>query len=90
MIVVDSSAIIAILFDEPESLSCSEALGAGHPRLLSAVNYVETGTVLAGRFRQNSRQGAVNDLDNFRTTSLIDIIPLDIPLAQTALQAYLI
>ena len=41
LIVVDSSAVVAILFGEPSAV----ALLAYPERLMSVVNYVETGTV---------------------------------------------
>lgn len=49
MIVVDSSAIIAIMFDAAEAPSCMTALQKDGSRLISAVNYVEAGTVMAGK-----------------------------------------
>ena len=89
MVIVDSSAIIAILFDEPEALPCAAALKKASLRLISAVNYVETGTVLAGRIRQGDRQQAIGDLDDFLTAFGIDIAPLDEAIARAALKARL-
>ena len=49
VIVVDSSAVVAILFGEPSAVTLLARLAAYPERLMSVVNYVETGTVLAGR-----------------------------------------
>lgn len=89
MIVVDSSAIIAILFSEPDGPACTTALEAASSRLISAANYVETGTVLAGRLQDKRRSMAINILDNFLTLLGIGIAPLDEKVARTALRARL-
>jgi ribonuclease VapC len=39
--IVDVSAIIAILRDEPEGLSWAKAIASADSRRISAVNYVE-------------------------------------------------
>lgn len=87
MIVVDSSAIIAILFEEPEASACMHALQEAQPRLISAVNYVETGTVMAGRIKGGDRRAAIADLDAFLTDFHIDIAPVDDRQARAAMQA---
>lgn len=87
MMVVDSSAIIAILFDEPEGLECMKALQKDASRLISAVNYVETGTVMAGRIRSGNRREAIADLDAFLTDFRIEIAPVDDRMARAAMKA---
>jgi ribonuclease VapC len=87
MMVVDSSAIIAILFDEPEGPDCTKVLEGASARLISAVNYVETGTVLAGRLTGSRRSKAIGILDEFLTTLGIDIAPVDDRLARAAMKA---
>jgi len=89
MMVVDSSALIAILFDEPEGQACTRALEAASSRSISAVSYVETGTVLAGRLNKGRRSKAVAILDGFLATLRIDIAPLDERLARLAMTARL-
>lgn len=89
MLVVDSSAIIAMLFEEPEGDACARALAATSRRTISAANYVETGTVLAGRLSPKQRGQAVSDLDTFLSTFRIDIAPVDAELAHAALTARL-
>jgi len=87
MMVVDSSAIIAMLFDEPEGPDCTKVLEGASARLISATNYVETGTVLAGRLTGARPSKAVEILDEFLTTLRIDIAPVDDRLARTAMKA---
>lgn len=89
MIIVDSSAIIAILFDEPNGAACTQALEDASARLISAVNYVEAGTVLAGRLHTRNRAKALEVLDDFLAVLRIEIAPLDDATARTALSARL-
>ena len=44
--IIDSSAIIAILRDEPDAAAIGETLGRIQVRRMSAVNYVETAVVV--------------------------------------------
>lgn len=87
MIVVDSSAIIAIMFDEGEASACMTVLQEDGSRLISAVNYVEAGTVMAGRIRSGDRRLPIADLDAFLTDFRIDIAPVDDRLARAAMKA---
>lgn len=89
MMVVDASAIIAIMFEEPEAPDCMAALQAGDSRLISAVNYVEAGTVMAGRIRDGDRREAIADLDAFLADFRISIASIDDNLARAAMRARL-
>lgn len=46
--IVDTSAIIAILRDEPEASACAQAIAGTNSRRISAVNYVEAAIVIDG------------------------------------------
>ena len=46
--IIDASAIIAILRDEPEAPSFANAIAAAKARRVSAVNYVEAAVVIDG------------------------------------------
>lgn len=46
--IIDTSAIIAILRAEPEALSCAEAIANASSRRVSAVNFVEAAVVIDG------------------------------------------
>ncbi len=87
--IVDSSAIIAILLEEPPAAACMAALEHNTPRLISAVNYVESGTVLAHRIRNGAPREAMTDLDAFLTDFRITIVAVDELLARAALRARL-
>ncbi len=89
MMIVDSSAIIAILFEETEAPDCMAALQTDTSRLISAVNYVETGTVMAGRIKDGDRHEAIADLDAFLSDFQISIAPIDENLARAAMRARL-
>lgn len=89
MMIVDASAIIAIMFEEPEAPDCMAALQTDASRLISAVNYVEAGTVMAGRIRDGDRYEAIADLDAFLADFRIAIAPTDESLARAAMRARL-
>ena len=89
MMIVDASAIIAIMFEEPEAPDCMAALQTGASRLISAVNYVEAGTVMAGRIRNGDRHEAIADLDAFLADFRIAIASADGNLARAAMRARL-
>jgi ribonuclease VapC len=89
MMVVDASAIVAIMFEEAEAPDCMDALQREVPRLISAVNYVEAGTVMAGRIRNGDRHEAIADLDAFLSDFRISIASIDETLARAAMRARL-
>ena len=64
MIVVDCSAVVAILFGEPRADALLVRLAMDPVRVMSVASHLETGTVLAGR-RQSDRLLAIDDLDRF-------------------------
>ncbi|MBS7699898.1 MAG: type II toxin-antitoxin system VapC family toxin [Chelatococcus sp.] len=87
--IVDASAIIAIMFEETEASDCMAALQTDPARLISAVNYVEAGTVMAGRVKDGDRHEAIADLDAFLSDFRIAIAPTDENLARAAVRARL-
>jgi ribonuclease VapC len=86
MIVVDSSAVVAMMFGEPEAAALLARLAEDPERVMSVAGYVETGTVLAGR-RQSNRFQAIDDLDTFLDEAGIGLAPLDASQARIALRA---
>ncbi len=86
MIVVDSSAVIAILFGEPSAERLASRLAADPDRVISAASYLEAGTVLAGR-RLTDRPQAIADLDAFLTEAGIEVAQVDAAQARIALTA---
>jgi ribonuclease VapC len=60
-VIVDSSALVAILLEEPELKTYAEAIAGASPARLSAANYVEVGVVVDTK--RNPRLGRrVDDL----------------------------
>jgi len=86
MIVVDSSAVLALLFGEASASALSDRLAADADRVMSAASYLETGTVLAGR-RRSDRLRAIDDLDRFLAEAGIVLAPVDVSQARIALRA---
>ena len=86
MIVVDASAVIAMLFGEPSSGALAARLAAEAERVISVASYIETGTVLAGR-RRSDRLKAIDDLDAFLAAAGIELALTDATQARLALRA---
>lgn len=86
MVVVDSSAVAAILFGEEMAGPLVERLAAARERVMSMVNYVEVGTVLAGR-RHTQRERALVELDAFLEEMGISLAAVDAAQARAAMQA---
>jgi ribonuclease VapC len=88
VIVVDSSAIVAIL--QNESSADALLLRLGHEphgeRVMSTASYIESGSVLAGRSKGNPK-AAVADLDAFLAKAGIELVAVDIEQAHVALSA---
>ncbi len=84
MIVIDSSALLAILFSEPEKGAFEGAIkGAGRCHI-SAVSVHETATVM--RLRQGA--AAVERLWEILQLSQIQVVPFDEVQASAAAEAY--
>jgi ribonuclease VapC len=73
MIVLDSSALLAILFQEPEKQAFQEIIAAADRCVISALNAHETATVL--RLRHGA--AAVDRLWQLLADSQIEIFPFD-------------
>jgi ribonuclease VapC len=89
MIVVDSSAVVAILFGEASSVALAERLAADPDRVISAASYLEVGTVLAERRRSDPLK-AIDDLDAFLNEAGIVVAPVDAAQARLALRARIV
>ena len=73
MIVVDSSALIAVLFNEPEKQTFENIIAGSDRCVMSAVNVHETATVL----RVRHGVAAVERLWQLLVDSEIEIVPFD-------------
>jgi len=82
--IIDTSAIIAILRDEPEAMSFARAIADATDRRVSAVNFVESAVVIDA-----SRDPiATRRFDDFITEANILIEPVTKFQAQIARDAY--
>src|ERR1700683_5362114 len=84
MIVIDTSALVAILNHEPERTAFFEAIAAADRRLVSAVTYQEAGQVLFARRGING----LYDLEDFLAFIKAEIIPHDVHIAAFAVAAF--
>ena len=84
MIVIDTSALVAILNQEPERTAFFEAIAAADRRLVSAVTYQEAGQVLFARRGING----LYDLEDFLAFIKAEIIPHDVHIAAFAMAAF--
>jgi ribonuclease VapC len=82
--VVDTSAIAAILFDEPEAAGMIEALEAAPLRLLSVASLVEATLVVEGR-KGPSAEGVVEHLVE---EAEIELVPIAVEHARLACEAF--
>lgn len=82
--VIDSSALAAILFGEPERRPFIEAIEAAGTRLLSVANWVEISIVIEARY---GAEGA-RDLERFIESAGIEIVPVDAEQGRLASDAW--
>jgi len=82
--ILDASAVIAILRDEPEARAFAEAIAAAKSRRISAVSYVEAAIVIDG-----SRDPvASRRFDDFLRAAQVEVEPVTKEQAQIAREAY--
>jgi len=82
--IIDTSALVAILRDEPEAELCARAIESAAERRLSAVNFVETAMVIDG-----SRDPiASRRFDDLLTVAHVRIEPVTENQARLARDAY--
>ena len=82
--VIDSSALVAILFDEPERHRFDTLIQADRVRLISAATLVEISIVIDSR----KRDAGVRELDLFLNRAGVETIPVTPEQAQLARRAY--
>ncbi len=82
--VIDSSAILAILQNEPERHAFNVAIAAADQRSLSAASLVELSIVIGTRYGADAQI----DLDGFLNTAQIEIISVDRGQAELARWAF--
>ena len=82
--VIDTSAILAILLGEPDAPRLADAIEESSPRLLSAASLLEASIVIEAR---KGEEGA-RDLDLFVYRSGVEIVPVDAEQAEVARLAW--
>ena len=82
--VIDTSAVLAILLGEPDAAAFASAIGNASPRLMSAANLLEASIVLDAR---KGEEGA-RDLDLLIYRAGIEIVPVDVEQAEVARLAW--
>ena len=86
-IVIDTSAIVAIAFGEPDAPALAECIAAASTTVISAATYVEAAAVLCGR--ASDRRGALQRLDDTLAEWDTAVVPLDREQARVAALARL-
>jgi ribonuclease VapC len=84
LIVIDSSALIAIINREPERPQFLRLIAAADRRLISAATFLEAKIVVLGRFGP----GAMANFAVLMEEMAPDIVPLDATLADAAFAAF--
>ena len=82
--VIDTSALLAILFDEPERRRFNEAIEAAESRVMSAATFVETSIVIEARLGAEG----LRDLDLFVERAGIELAAVDSEQAHVARRAF--
>jgi ribonuclease VapC len=82
--VIDTSALVAILQGEPERRRFIETIEAADSRRMSVATFVEVSIVVDAR---NGAQG-LRDLDRFIARAGIELVPVDVEQAQAAREAF--
>jgi ribonuclease VapC len=82
--VIDTSALLAILQDEPERRAFNEAIEAADHRAISTATLVETSIVIEARYGAEG----LRDLDQLISRAQIEIVPVDIEQAHAARRAF--
>jgi len=86
-VIIDSSALLAILFNEPDALPYAEAIASANAARVSAANWLET----AIRIDHGGNAIASNALDDLMHEASIEIVsvtPKQVGLARSAYRAY--
>ncbi len=82
--VIDTSALLAILFGEPEAERFAEAIGDDPSRLMSAGSFLEASIVVASELGEPGGR----ELDLLTLTTGIEIVPFTLDHLRLARHAY--
>jgi ribonuclease VapC len=82
--VIDTSAVLAILQNEPERRRFNEAIETADTRSMSTASFVESSMILESRYGADG----VRDFDLFISKAQITLAPVDTEQAQLARRAF--
>jgi ribonuclease VapC len=82
--VIDTSALLAALQDEPERRRFNESIEAADSRVMSVASFVEVSILLESRFGAEG----LRDLDQFIERAGIELAPVDLEQARVARGAF--
>ena len=82
-IVIDTSAVVAVITKEPEAAAFIAAMGAASLRQMTSVNLLEARLVIGF-----GKAMPFDAIDDFLRRERIDIIPFDEALSNLAFEAY--
>ncbi len=82
--IVDTSALLAVLFGEPERTSFLEAIERAPSVGISVANFLESSTVVESRLRGEG----VRLLDLFLAEAALELVPVDAEQAYAARNAF--
>jgi ribonuclease VapC len=83
--IIDTSALLAILQDEPERRMFNEAMEMADSRRVSAATFVEASIVIESRFGAEGLRA----LDRFLERGDIEVMPVDVEQARYAREAFM-
>jgi ribonuclease VapC len=82
--VVDTSALVAILCDEPEASGFEAAIEEARTRLMTAASLLETAIVIEARYGEAGGR----ELDLLLHKAAVEIVPVSRELAELAREGY--
>lgn len=82
--VIDTSALVAMLSDEPEAAHLEAAVEADPVRLMSTASFLETAIVIESRYGEPGGR----ELDLWLHRAAVDLVALNAEHAETARLAY--
>jgi ribonuclease VapC len=82
--VIDTSALVAILQDEPERREFNEAIEAAETRVMSTATFVETSIVIESRYGA----AGLRALDLLIAKAQVDLVAVDTEQAHVARRAF--
>ena len=82
--IIDTSAVIAMLFDEPERSAIAAAIESADALLMSAATFAEASIVVEARYGPAGRQ----EFDLLLERAAVELVPVDAAQAGAARQAW--